>query len=476
MITTDICVIGGGAGGLSLAAGAVQMGAKVVLVERAHMGGDCLHYGCVPSKSLLAAAHQADAKRQARNLGITHDTTVDYGKVHAHIQRVIDTIAEHDSEERFTELGVEVIRASARFIDRRTIIAGDQRIRAQYIVIATGSRPRIPDIAGLDQVPFFTNETIFSLTELPSHLVVVGGGPIGMEMAFAHAQLGSKVTVLTQGCILPHDDTELVAIVRQECTALGIDIVEQCSMEAVAQEQGCIGVNYAQSNGSTKRVVASHLLIATGRQPNVEDLDLAKAGVQYNGTGIQVNARLRTTARRIYAMGDVTGWPQFTHIAGYHAGIVIRNILFKLPAKTNYQSLPWVTYLTPELAHVGLNWEQASARFGAHRLRLLRMPFSSNDRAMAEGTSQGLVKVIVGRRGRIYGVSMLGPHAGELIQPWCLAIHAGLGIQHMAGYIAPYPTLAEINKRVAGSYYTKALFSSRTQKIVRFLLKCTKSL
>jgi len=469
MIKTDICVIGGGSGGLSLAAGAVQMGARVVLVERAKMGGDCLNYGCVPSKSLLAAAHAADTDH-AEAMGVKLTGKVNFAAVSKHVQKVINAIAPHDSVERFTELGVKVIKAKARCVDAHTIQAGKETIRAKYIVFATGSSAMTPPIPGVDKIKYFTNETIFANATLPQHLLVIGGGPIGMEMAYAHARLGSKVTLLERFSIMPRDDAELVEKIRERAAGLGIRMVENCEIVSVGKTAKGVSIKYAVNGGKQTSVSGSHLLIAAGRKPNLEGLDLEKAGVEYTPRGIEVDKRLRTSRKHIYAIGDVAGGPQFTHVAGYHAGIVIRNILFKLPARVDYAALPWVTYTDPELAHVGLNWKQACEALGEDNLRLLSFSFSDNDRAQAERRTEGKVKVIAGKKGSILGVDMLGPRAGELIQPWCLAISSGLKMKHMAGYIAPYPTMGEINKRVAGSYYTDALFSNRTKRLVRLLL------
>ena len=464
-IKTDICVIGAGSGGLSVAAGAAQMGAKVVLIERGEMGGDCLNYGCVPSKALLAAAGAAQAVRDNGKYGIApHKPEIDFAAVQVHVKDVIAQIAPHDSQERFEELGVDVLRAHAEFTGPRTVQAGDIEITAKRFVVATGSSPAIPPIDGLADVPYMTNETIFDMPEQPEHLIIIGGGPIGCEMAQSHRRLGCRVTVLEMFSIMPKDDPELVDFVRQRMVAEGVDIREGASVEAVRNDQGRISVT--TSDGV---VEGSHLLVAVGRRPNIEGLGLEAAGIETDRAGVKVSARLRTSNKRVYAIGDVVGGFQFTHQAGYQAGIVIQNLLFRLPAKTNDSSIPWVSYTAPELAHVGLSAEQLMAQ--DPKGTVLRSSFEDNDRARATRENDGIIKVMVDRKGKIKGASIVGPHAGELLQPWILAISQKLAIRAMTGFRAPYPTLGEINKAVAGSYYTPSLYSSRTQKLVRMLMK-----
>jgi pyruvate/2-oxoglutarate dehydrogenase complex dihydrolipoamide dehydrogenase (E3) component len=468
-IKADICVIGAGSGGLSVAAGAAQMGASCVLVEKGKMGGDCLNYGCVPSKSLLAAAHAAHGMGAGGPFGIAPgEPRIDFAAVNAHVKDVIAGIAPHDSVERFEGLGVAVIKAVARFTGRREVIAGDRRIRARRFVIATGSSPFVPPIPGLDAVPYLTNETVFDLTEAPAHLVVIGGGPIGLEMAQAHRRLGCRVTVIEGLTVLNKDDPELVDVVRRRLAAEDIALLEGAKVGAVAGGGGEIRVTL-DGGGGPGKVTASHLLVAVGRAANVDGLGLEEAGVSYSRKGIEVDARLRTTNRRIFAIGDVAGGYQFTHVAGHHAGIVIRNALFRLPAKADHAAVPWVTYTDPELAHVGLS-EAAAAGRGL-QATILRAPFAENDRARTERIGDGLVKAVVGRKGRVLGASIVGARAGELILPWVFAVQGRLSVKDLASVIAPYPTLSEATKRAAGSYYTPSLFSPRTRSLVRFLAR-----
>ena len=462
----DLCVIGAGSGGLAVAAGAAQMGAEVVLVERAAMGGDCLNFGCVPSKSLLAAARIADLWRHGTALGIAYARPhIDFAAVADSVQRVIAEIAPNDSVERFEGLGVRVLRAEARFTSPRTVRAGDVEIRPRRFVIATGSQPAIPPIRGLDEVRYLTNESIFANRQLPEHLIVIGGGPIGIEMAQAHRRLGARVTVLDVGPLLPRDDPELSAVLAERLWSEGI--VGRPGVEIAEVERAGQVIRVRLESG--EQISGSHLLVAAGRRPTVEALDLAAAGIASTAKGITVDARLRTTNRRVFAIGDVAGGPQFTHVALYHAGIVIWNALFRIPAKVDYRALPWVTYTDPELAQVGLT--EAEARAIERASRVLRWRFVENDRAQTERETEGMVKVVTRANGRILGTSILGAGAGDLILPWALAISQKLKIGALANLIVPYPTRGEASKRAAGSYYTPTLFSARTRRLVRLLAR-----
>jgi pyruvate/2-oxoglutarate dehydrogenase complex dihydrolipoamide dehydrogenase (E3) component len=465
-LAPDLCVIGAGSGGLAVAAGAAQMGADVVLIERGAMGGDCLNVGCVPSKSLLAASRVADLGRRGAALGIAYAPPhIDFAAVGDSIQRVIAAIAPNDSVERFEGLGVRVLRTEARFTDPSTVRAGNTEVRPRRFVIATGSRPAVPAIPGLDGVSYLTNETVFANRELPEHLIVIGGGPIGIEMAQAHARLGAQVTVLDVGPLLPRDDPELAACLAEQLSAEGITTHPQIEIIGIVRAEEAIRVDLADGS----RIAGSHLLVAAGRRPNVEALGLPAAEIAATAKGITVDARLRTTNHRAFAVGDVAGGPQFTHTALYHAGIVIRNALFRLPAKVDYRALPWVTYTDPELAQVGLT--EAAARAADGAVRVLRWRFDQNDRAQTERDTAGLVKVVTRRDGRILGASILGTGAGDLILPWALAISQKLKIGALANLIVPYPTRGEASKRAAGSFYTPTLFSARTQRLVRLLAR-----
>ncbi len=469
ILKPDICVIGAGSAGLVVAAGGSQMGAEVVLIEKGKMGGDCLNYGCVPSKSLLAAGKAAGGGDLAKRFGVRFDPPdVDFNGVHRHVHDVIDGIAPTNSQERFTGLGVRVIRDRARFVSAREVVAGDARIRARRFVVATGSGPLVPPIPGLTTVPFLTNETVFDLTERPGHLIVIGGGAIGCELGQAFHHLGAEVSILEMATILPKDDPEAVGILRTRLRRDGIGLYERARVSKVKAAADGVRVHYEGENGEGE-VSGTTLLVAAGRRAGVEGLDLEQAGIDYDARGIKVDRRLRTTNKRVYAIGDVSGGLQFTHVAGYHAGIALKNILFRLPAKVDARAIPWVTYTEPEVAQVGLS--EADARAGHGKLRILRWPYAENDRARAERQTEGLVKAVTTDRGKILGVSIIGAHAGELIQPWVLAIGQGLKIGALAQMVAPYPTLGEVSKRAAGSYYTPGLFSERTKRLVRFLAR-----
>ncbi len=468
IIKTDICVIGGGSGGLVVAAGASQMGADTVLVEKAKLGGDCLNYGCVPSKALIAAGRAAAGAREAGVFGVDADPAVDFGRVNDHVHGVIAGIEPHDSPARFRGLGVDVIEAAGEFTSPGELVAGGRRIKARRFVVATGSKAMVPPIPGLDGVPYLTNETIFDNRVRPDHLIIIGGGPIGMELAQAHRNLGSRVSVIEMFSVLGADDPELAAVVAQCARRDGIEIHENAKVVGVAAADGGCAVTIENSAGENL-IEGSHLLIAAGRRPTVEGLGLEAAGVRHNGKGIEVDARLRTSNRKIFAIGDVTGGLQFTHVAGYEAGIVLRNALFRLPAKASYEAVPWVTYTSPELGQVGLTEAAARAQHG--EIRILRWPFAENDRARAGHETDGLIKVVTTKRGRVLGAGIVGPNAGDLLLPWVLAVQNKMKIGAMAGFVAPYPTLGEVSKRAAGSFYTRSLFSERTRKVVRFLAK-----
>ncbi len=469
-IHTDICVIGAGSGGLSVAAGAAQLGAPTVLIEKARMGGDCLNFGCVPSKALLAAAKSAQAMRISGKFGVTASTvTVDFGKVMDHVQGVIAAIEPNDSEERFTGLGCNVIRAHAKFINPNEVEAGGDIIRARRFVIAAGSRAAIPGVPGLDQVPFLTNETIFENRICPEHLIILGAGPIGMEMGQAHRRLGARVTLIEMERALMRDDPELTAAAIKAMRDEGAVILEGAQAVSAARESnGAISVVVRDKSGE-RRITGSHLLVAAGRAPNTAGLDLEAANIAYDQKGIKTDAGLRTSNRRVYAIGDVTGGPQFTHVAGYHAGLVIRSALFRAPAKFDHSAVPRVTYTDPEVAQVGMSEADAVKANIPHRV--LRWRFDENDRAQTERRTEGLAKIITGKGGNVLGAGLAGANAGELLQPWILAMTRKQKIGAMTRIIAPYPTLGEINKRIAGSYYTTALFSPRTRKIAALLRK-----
>jgi len=446
MIRTDICVIGAGSGGLSVAAGAVQMGARTVLVEAGEMGGDCLNTGCVPSKALLHAGRDG----------------MDWQAAHAHVAETIAAIAPHDSVERFEGLGVRVIKGFARFTGPQALEVGGEVIRARRYVIATGGRPAVPPIPGLETVPYLTNETLFDLAERPNHLLILGAGPIGAEMAQAHRALGCEVTLVEAAEALAREDPEARALVLERLRADGIRIVENAPAVAVQPVDG--GVALQTEDGA--RLTGSHLLVAAGRVPATEGLGLEAAEVHATRAGITVDARMRTTNRRIYAIGDVSGGAQFTHVAGYQAGVILRSMLFGLRAKARTDHIPRVTYTRPELAQIGPTEAEAREQYG-RKLSVVRADFAGNDRALAEGETGGFVKVLV-VKGRPVGVTIASPDAGEQIGLWALAISNRLKLSALAGTVLPYPTRGEISKRAAGAYFSPRLFDNPwVKRVVR---------
>jgi len=471
LLTPDICVIGAGSAGLSVAAAAAAFGVEVVLIERDLMGGDCLNTGCVPSKALLASAKMAHMPMIADQLGIAlAPSAVDFAKVNDHVKSVIAAIAPHDSVERFEGLGVKVIQSEAQFTSPGVVVAGGHEIRARRFVVATGSSPAIPGIPGLSSVPVLTNETLFELREVPWHLIVIGGGPIGLEMAQAHRRLGAKVTVVEAQTALGKDDPEFSAIVVNALREDGVDILENTAVHSVEREDGNVAVIVDYGNGESERLVGSHVLAATGRKPTVEGIGLDKAGVDYDAKGIKVGADFRTSNKRVYAIGDVTGGLQFTHAAGYQAGLLIRTLLFRLPVRYQPENMPWVTYTAPELGHVGLS-EVAARKKHGQLIRVLTADYSGNDRAQAEGLTKGRVKLIAGPGGHLLGAEIVGAQAGELINLLSLALSKKMKMKDLAGFVAPYPTLGELVRRAAISYYQDVPKKPWIRKLLGFLRK-----
>ena len=471
----DVVVIGAGAAGLSVAAISAGLGLKVALVERHRMGGDCLNYGCVPSKALLAAAHAAAEARTAGRFGLRlPPPEVDWAGVRAHVRGAIDRIAPNDSVQRFRGMGVEVVESSAHFLGPDAVEAGGRRLGFRRCVVAAGSAAVVPELPGLDAVPWLTNETVFDLEEPPAHLLILGGGPIGLEMAQAHARLGCAVTVLEgAGRIAGRDDAELVEGLRPFLRADGVTIREGARVARVeAPEDGGPGVVAVLEGGA--RVAGSHLLLAVGRAPRLSGLDLPAGNVAAGPKGVATRRDLRSTSnRRVWAVGDIAdpeglGPRAFTHVASQHAGILVRSMLFRLPVRLDYDALPRVTYTDPELAQVGLT--EAEAREAGHEgVSVLRWPLSENDRAIAEGRPEGMVKLVVGKRGRLLGAGILAPRAGEMAGLYGLMIGRKLPLSALAGMVLPYPTLSEAGKRAAGDHYTPRLLSPTTKRLIGWL-------
>ncbi|MGB3405054.1 MAG: mercuric reductase [Microcoleaceae cyanobacterium] len=449
----DIVIIGGGSGGLVVASAAAQLKAKVALVERDRLGGDCLWYGCVPSKSLIHASRVAYEVKNASRFGIhTNPPDIEFAKATGHVQKVIKAIEPHDSPERFRGLGVEVIFGDGKFIDGDTFEVNGRQLKARAFVVSTGSRPAIPPIEGLKEAGFLTNEKVFSLTERPNSLAIIGAGPIGCELGQAFSRLGSEVTIInSRDLILPKEDPEAAKVVENQFIAEGINILSQSRAERVEVIDGKKHLFCGR-----KQVIVDEILVSAGRQPNVESLNLEAAGVAVGKKGIQVNEKLQTTNSKIYACGDVIGGYQFTHVAGYEAVVVLTNALFLPISKANYRVIPWATFTDPELARVGLTEDQARERYGKD-VYVLKQDFSGVDRAQAEAATQGFGKIITRGNGEILGAHLVGPSAGELIHEVVLAMSNKLKVSALTG-IHIYPTLSEVNSK-AGLLLKKRKFA-----------------
>ena len=463
-LRADIAVIGAGSAGLSVASGAAQLGLRVVLFEKGEMGGDCLNYGCVPSKALIAAAHAAHDARNATRLGVHAEPRVDFAAVMAHVHRAIAAIAPHDSQQRFEGLGVTVVREAARFTGPRTLASASTEVTARKIVVAAGSRAKAPPIRGLAGSGFLTNETVWALKALPRRLVVLGAGPIGLELGQAFRRLGSEVVVVEALQPLPREDRDLVQPLLDQLAADGVELFTGRTVDAVERTPEGIAV---VSGGH--RVEGSHLLVAVGREPVFDGLNLSAAGVTTGPRGPVLDRRLRSTSNpAVSFLGDAAGREAFTHVAGAHASLFVRRALFAQPVDVEALIAPRVTYTDPEIASVGLS-EAEARRLHGDAVKVLTAPFAGNDRAIAEGDTRGLAKLVLDGKGRILGVGVVGRGAGELIHPWVLAMTAKLKLRVFADAIAPYPTRGEVHKRLASAFYSPLLFSDRTRALVNLL-------
>lgn len=464
----DLCVIGGGAAGLVAAVGAAALGAKVVLVERHKMGGDCLNYGCVPSKALLHSAKVAQAMRMANEAAIEAQVPdVILARVMQRVRSVIRTIEPNDSPERFFSLGVEVIFGVGKFINRQTFEVNGQGLTARKFIIATGSRPAIPVIPGLHDIPYLTNETVFDLNAPVPRLIVLGGGPIGVEMAQAFARLGSMVHLIDRNAhILKNEDRDLSEVVEARLSEEGVMLHMSASILKVEGTDGRIRLLIKQANGDEQWLEGTHLLVAAGRCANVENLGLDAAGVAVKAGRIVTDQRLRTANRAIFACGDVVGPYQFTHMAEHHAGIALRGALFHLPAKIEERVIPWCTFTDPELARVGLSETEAKAQ--GVEYQAYTFPFHEVDRAITDGETAGLAKILTAPNGKLLGAAIVGPNAGELIHEYVLALAKNMKVGDLANVIHIYPTLAQINRRVANQQF-KAKLTPSTRRWMKFL-------
>jgi pyruvate/2-oxoglutarate dehydrogenase complex dihydrolipoamide dehydrogenase (E3) component len=463
----DICVIGANAGGLAVAAAAAASAVSAVLIENGGMGGEFLKEdGSVPALALIAAAEHAHAMRNGARFGAKAVRVgVDFGAVGAHVRDVIDSVAPNFTRERFAGLGVRLINGAARFTDPETVAVGDLSIKAGRFVLATGSSPIIPAIPGLLDTPHLTSKTVADLTEFPRHLIVIGAGAAGLELAQAFRRLGSEVTVLESATPLAGADRECAAIVLDALEREGVKLRTGVEIANVRRALARVQVTFAASAGA-ETIEGSHLLVAAGRRVNLDNLGLDAAGIGYTPQGIVADQHLRTTNKRVYAVGDVTGTP-LSHAATYHAGIVVRHALLRVPVKVNHPAVPWVIHTDPELAQIGLLEEDARAQ--KHAIRVLRWPYRENDRAKAAGATDGHVKVVTDRSGTILGATIVGADAGESIATWALAITENLNIQALGGLVVPYPSYAEVGKRAAVTYLSPGLTSARARRIMGWL-------
>ncbi len=466
----DIGVIGGGAAGLTVTAGSARLGAKTILIEKEPaLGGDCLHYGCVPSKTLIRTAQVYQQLKNLPRYGLP-DLKVpqaDFRSIAKRIQQVIQRIQAHDSVERFCKLGARVEFGQAEFIDDHNVRLGQETVSARIWVLATGSSPAVPKIPGLQNTPYLTNRDIFSLDELPGSLIVFGAGPIACEMGQAFARLGTEVQVIQRSSqILSKEDRDLADILQSRMEEEGVRFHLQARIKEIREQGRSKEVVFTDSQGREQIVRAGQILVALGRQANVSDLRLEKAGVEFTREGVSVDQRMRTSQKHIYAAGDVTGMNQFTHAAGFEGGIVVSNAVFHLPRKADDTFMPWCTYTEPELASIGLNEKRAANK--GMEVKVYTEHFAGNDRSLAENEDLGRIKLLLDSKDKPLGVQILGPQAGELISQWVTALSSRAKLTTMAGAIHPYPTLAEINKQVVSKVLEPKIFSETTQKALKF--------
>ena len=462
----DLGVIGGGAAGLTITAGAAQLGAKTLLIEKENeLGGDCLHYGCVPSKTLIKTAKVYHEIKHAVKFGLPQVDIkpVDFQQVSNRIRSVIDVIQKHDSVERFCSLGAKVEFGQAEFIDEHSIRLHGKTYSAKTWTIATGSSPANPPFAGLDTVSYLTNKDIFYLDKLPGSMIILGGGPIAIEMAQAFNRLGTRVNVIQRSNqILSKEDKDMADIVMAQLSGEGVYFALDTSIVKIMEDNGSKQVTIKNKEGKVETISAEALLVAMGRGPNINGLGLDNIGLTFTNKGIEVDSRLRTNHKHIYAAGDITGKYQFTHAAGYEGGIVISNAIFHLPRKTDYTFLPWCTYTSPELASIGLNEKGATA--AGIKYSVWTEEFKNNDRSLAEGEETGKIKMLLDEKEKTIGVQILGPHGGDLLGEWVAVLNGKVKLSTLAGAVHPYPTLGEINKRVAGSFFSGKIFSPTVKK------------
>ena len=451
-----LIVLGGGSGGLVVALGAARLGLRVALVEKNKLGGDCLWTGCVPSKTLIHSAGVAQTIRDAHRFGLEKMSPLfSPSGVLKHVRSIQAKIGEHDAPERFQEKGVEVVFGSPRFLDPYRIQVGDRIMESKKFVLATGGRPHVFPIPGLKETGYISNEDVFLLNELPASLIHIGGGPISIELCQAFTRLGVKVTVLDKAPqIMPREDEDMVAVIRSRLENEGVRFATGVDITGVKKEGDKKVVTYERDR-KVDKVRGDEILVALGRAANVDGLDLEKAGIEYTPKGVVVDEHFRTTAKNIWAVGDVKNKFLFTHVAEFEARIVVQNALFPFKKKANYRVVPWTTFTDPELARVGLSEEEAKKAGG--EFKILRFPYADVDRAVTDGETEGMAKIICGKKGKILGAAIVGAAARELIHEWVLAIQAGIPVTTISGMIHVYPTLARLSRKVADTYYEDLL-------------------
>ena len=466
----DIGIIGGGSAGLTVAAGSAQLGAKTLLIDRdGRLGGDCLHFGCVPSKTLIRTAHVYHLMKKSRDFGLpgVEVGPVDFRDVSGRIKSVIAKIQKHDSVERFCGLGARIEFGESEFIDEHSIRLDGKTYSAKNWVIATGSSPLIPALKGLEETSYITNREIFYLDRLPESMIIFGGGPIGIEMAQAFCRLGTRVSVIQRsGQILPKEDADMASSVMEMLKREGVSFYLNTAIVSTRDVGSEREVSVKTADGNTVQLSAETILVATGRKPNVAGLGLDRIGVDFDEKGIKVDNRMRTSQKHIYAAGDISGGYLFTHAAGYEGGIVVSNAIFHLPRKADYTYLPWCTYTDPELASIGMN--ETAAKKAGMACSAWTEEFRSNDRSLAEGEETGRIKMILNEREEPIGAQILGPHAGDLVGEWVAVLNGGVKVSQLVSAIHPYPTIAEINKKVASNFFSKKIFSDKVRKGLKF--------
>lgn len=463
--TFDIIVIGAGSGGLNIAGFMNKAGFSVLLIDKSdkNIGGDCLNFGCVPSKALIHVAREINAGRNARKFGLSVSGEADMRRVKKYIKERQNIIREHENADHFRAQGMTVVLGDASFISKNEVHVNGQNYKGKKIVIATGSRPRTIEIPGIEKTPVYTNETIFDLERLPRSLLIIGAGPIGLELGQAFNYLGSKVTILQRGSgILPKEDPEIAKILLERLKGEGIEFYFKCKEKNFIAGDKII----VESNGKQEQISFDAVLVAVGRELNIEGLDLEKAEIEMDGRKIKVNEYLQTTNNRVYLCGDVAGNFQFTHAAEVHAGVILQNFFSPFKKKLNMDSFAWVTYTNPEIATFGLNEEGLRKR--GDKYRVLETDFKDDDRAIVDDYIYGKLKIFISGRGAVLGGTMIAPNAGELFQEFVLLHSSGLSISALSKKVYPYPTAARINKRIAMNYMAEKM-TKNGKRILKFL-------